>query len=258
MFVLLVRVDCQVGVVVSVSKGYLQLPEKKPIIQRPTIPVLYYYSSHQFDEQMDNLAYLEDGYTGFTDGSGNGQFTPPNVFQYRIKCGSTPIADPWVTDARIERSVQYTTCYELLRNQNTIRFQASGLHGVDERRLIPIPLSQEWNGQTIEAKEQGIALKHLSTCCFQRDCPAQCLQSSEPKACHLEIFTASSSAQADDLAYSPVNNRGGPTLQRRFRVPCSYCALGDCIRNCSNGEMATGFANIVASTHPRAPAPTLI
>lgn len=244
-FFLFAHVRCQLGVVSSVSSGYVQPAVQKPIVQRPVIPILYYYSSHKQDKYIESLAHLKDGYIGFTEDTGRDSFDIPKAFYYRIKCGSTPIAKPWITDDRIQQSIQLTTCYELLKNQQAIRFQADGLASVDSRRLFPIPLTQDYNGKNIQAKEQGISINHLSTCCFQKDCPSQCLQSSEPQTCHLEIFTASSDNQADDLAYSPVISSSGPTWQRRFRVPCTYCALASCIRNCSNGEMATDFATFV-------------
>lgn len=242
---MLICVRCQAGVVVSVSSGYVQPAVQKPIVQRPMIPILYYYSSHKQDRYIESLAHIDSNFIGFTEDSGKDSFDIPKTFQYRIKCGSTAIAKPWITDDRVQQSVSLTTCYELLKNQQTIRFKADGLAGIDARRLVPIPLTQDWSDKTIKAREQGISINHLSTCCFQKDCPSQCLQSSEPQTCHLEIFTATADDQADDLSYSPVTSASGPTLQRRFRVPCTYCALASCTRNCSNGEMATDFATIV-------------
>lgn len=224
-------------------------------IPKPEIPVLVYYPA----DRMWQSAYGQQGEIGFSDGSNNNALADiPDNFQSRIACDKDllTIHKPWISDEQIAQQVSPTTCRQLL-SQTSIRLKTSSKQkDYQQRNFFPVPATQNWRGKTVDVTTSSRLGTHghsLSPCCRQAECPSVCLQHAEPKKCHLEVFTISTlvvyeeSFRADFIRFftgQSITTEGGAFLIPRFRIPCDYCPLANCITNCSNGEYATGYAEI--------------
>lgn len=223
-------------------------------IKKPEIPALVYYAADKLWEGE----YGKQGEIAFSDGNTNTALGDvPDNFQSRIACGSDlrEIDKPWITDDRIAQQVSPTTCRQLL-TQSSIRLKtSSGQQDYIQRDFFPIPATQKWRGKTVEVTApglQGTQIKSLSPCCRQSDCPTVCLQNPEPSKCYLEVYTISTGVVYEEsiraelarlITGQSLFTTGGAFLIPRFRVPCDYCPLSNCITNCSNGEYSTGYSD---------------
>lgn len=244
------------------ERGGTETAQRTVQIPKPEIPALVYYSSDKLWREM----YGKQGEIGFNDGSTDSQLGDiPDNFQSRIACDPDlrVIDKPWITDARIAQQVSPTSCRQLL-TQTSIKLKtSSSQRDYLQRDFFPIPASQVWRGNTVDVTDpsrQGTQSRRLSPCCKQSDCPNICLQYPEPKKCYLEVYTISTgvvyeeSVRADFARFftgQSLTTIGGAFLIPRFRVPCDYCPLSNCITNCSNGEYSTGFSDTSVSDLPR-------
>lgn len=180
----------------------------------------------------------------------------PLVFQYRI----VPMTFPFDTKHRPWKEGQETlmsptaTCADLLANMN-IPIRRDIQSRIEHVRLDPLPLEQTWKDMTLKAERQGVARHSVSACCEQAACTDRCLQFPEGEQWVLEILTPQWGIDEVRVVSSRVNQGGSsretyefkddPGIWPVLRVPCRYCPLTSCVTNCSNGEYATGFSDIV-------------
>jgi hypothetical protein len=200
---------------------------------------------------------MPDGEIGFQIDDGDFPRTMPDdripdSFQHRVSCNSLADPNPWILDSIVDEAVSYTSCKNLVA-QSTITLKTNFF---DRRpRSIPfrpVPVSQDWQGYKI-ASTPGESAYQLSTCCDPEKCPNICLVNSQAQRCHLEIFTVGAQYEedtrsADSLFYNAFMRKFkmkvvGGRLNRRFRIPCEYCPLTNCITNCTNGQYATQYSD---------------
>jgi hypothetical protein len=255
------------GVVVSVSMGAAPppvpppapAPAFQPVVQekRPRIPALVYYAPQS--QWMERFA--QQGEIPFSDGSSDIRLAdPPDNFQYRIACGaeSETVSSPWVRPERVDAQISYTSCRDLVLT-NKIRYKT---YNADkeyrEVDFFPVPSAQIWRGVELRQGKTGIHSRYLSSCCRQSECPSVCLEFPEPQRCFLEIYTVSQgevyeeSVRADIARFftgQSLTMQGGAFLRLRFKIPCDYCPLANCVTNCSNGEYATARATYQVRAH---------
>lgn len=257
--VLLSSLACVAAQRIADERGGANTAQRTIQIPKPEIPTLVYYPL----DKLWQSAFGNQGEIPFNDGSTNTQLGDiPDNFQSRIACGSevTPLLNPWITDEQIAQQVSPTSCRQLLA-QTSIRLKtSSGQQGYLQRDFFPIPASQTWRGNTVtvpKPERQGTLGKRLSPCCRQSECPTVCLQNPEPQKCYLEVYTISTGVVYEDSLWADtvrqftgqdLNYEGGAFFRLRFRVPCDYCPLSNCISNCSNGEYATGFSDTSVRT----------
>lgn len=220
-------------------------------IAKPEIPTLVYY---QTGKESTEAYYGDQGEIRFNDWSNDVMMQNiPESFQYRIEC-DRPHPEPdrlWITPEQIAQQISPATCRELvLKNKITLKpFYTSTASGnTREIDFIPIPASQTWRGSQLNQAKTGIPARKLSSCCRQSECPDVCLQTPEPKKCFLEVYTIRTGQIYDDsvgaqivegITGSAQYTTGGAVLHMRFKIPCDYCPLANCVTNCSNGEYAT-------------------
>jgi hypothetical protein len=220
-------------------------------IAKPEIPTLVYYKTGL--ESTEDY-YGDQGEIRFNDWSGDVIMQNiPESFQYRIEC-DTPhsVTDNlWITPAQIAEQISPATCRQLIsKNKITLKTSYTSVAGGNTREIdfIPIPASQTWRGSQLNQGKTGIPARKLSSCCRQSECPTVCLQTPEPRKCFLEVYTIRTGLVYDNslgaqfvegVTGSAQYTTGGSFLHMRFKIPCDYCPLKNCVTNCSNGEFAT-------------------
>jgi hypothetical protein len=195
-----------------------------------------------------------------------GRRTTPEVFQYKIVPTRGPTRyPPWVSDAVTDGVVAGgATCAEILAKNRRILFR-DGLGVVREIPLEPVPLEQVFvpANTKLTTDTPGIQRNRLSSCCDAEACLDRCLAFPSAQAWFLEI--GAPSYGVDDIVVvrgAGRVNQGGtgtndvvyikqdPGVWPVMRIACRYCPLTSCITNCSNGEYATGFADLSVRRFP--------
>jgi hypothetical protein len=239
--------------------GYLdpveQASQPEEIKPKPRIPTLVYYGPRQAAAMTE----LKEDEAGFNDGGTSDRMAEkdvPDSFQYRINCGENIFLTTklWIPDARIPATISRTTCKKLLE-VDFIKLKTYPAEQTARNiRLIPVPASQTWNGVQLQQSWTGVDRNRISSCCDREQCTSICLEFAAAKQCHLEIYTVGQGqvyavgAEAEVVRYFTGVSQttiGGAFLHSRFRVPCDYCPLTNCITNCTNGQYATGYSDIV-------------
>ena len=226
-----------------------------PLTAKPEIPQLVYWGPGQSGTFKDNEVEFNGGSTA----ARLAEADVPDSFQYRVNCGEDTYSptNQWVSDAKIAYMVARTTCKQLL-SAEFIRLRTHPTEQtVRNIRLIPVPATQTWNGVQLQQSRTGINRNRVSTCCDSQQCTSVCLEFPAAKQCNLEFYTVAQGAVYDESVGADIarffggvslTTRGGAFLYPRFRIPCDYCPLTNCIANCSNGQFSTGYTDIVVRT----------
>lgn len=223
------------------SGGYIAPAAAKPTPQpKPRIPTLVYYP---YNEQY-KLRRVYEEEIGFNDDNKNDYYFSadmPDSFQYSINCNSKgSINNPWIPDTVIEQTISTTTCKTLLSTGSIrIRIQDTNPY-VFNVNLVPVPQIQSWNGYTL-ASIPGTPSARISDCCDATVCKDRCLEKPQAQRCHLEFNILETLRRV--VAWGPLTESYAIGLKPVFRIPCDYCQLKDCVRECSNGEFATGYSD---------------
>ena len=219
---------------------------------QPKIPILTYLGP----DQQYRFTSMPVGEIGFQfDGWEQPRTAPddqiPDSFQHRVSCDSQEPPQAWIQDYFMNKAVAYTNCKNLVA-QSTISLKTNILDS--KPRSIPfrpIPVSQDWEGYKVTSTP-GEGMYQLSTCCDRDQCPTICLANPKAQRCYLEVFTTGPEYDIDYSAGSLIAqgftgkfNRkvSGGKLYPRFRIPCEYCPLTNCITNCTNGQYATKYSD---------------
>jgi hypothetical protein len=190
-----------------------------------------------------------------------GRKDKPVVFQYRIvprrEASRYP---PWVKDEVVDAIVQQgATCSDFLQNR-IVRFRdINGQEMVFP--LEPVPLEQIWplDGTKIKTDNPGIQRNRVSSCCDAQACRDRCLLFPNGENWILEINALRWGVDQVDEVYrvegeaytfETVETKKDPGVWPVMRIACRYCPLTSCVTNCSNGEYATGFADLSVSRFP--------
>ena len=240
--------------------GYLdpvaQAAQPEQIKPKPRIPTLVYYGPRQAAAMTE----IKEDEAGFNYGMTSDRMAEkdvPDSFQYRINCGEDVISTDklWIPDARIPDTISRTTCKTLLE-VDFIKLKTYPAEQTARNiRLIPVPALQTWNSVQLQQSRTGIDRNRISSCCDREQCTSICLEFPAAQQCHLEIYTVGQGqvyaegigADVARIFSGGVSQTtiGGAFLHSRFRVPCDYCPLTNCITNCTNGQYATGYSDIV-------------
>lgn len=197
-----------------------------------------------------------------------GRRATPEVFQYKIVPTRGPTRyPPWVNDAVTDGVVAGgATCAEILAKNQRILFR-DGMGVVREIPLEPVPLEQVFvpANTKLTTDTPGIQRNRLSSCCDAEACLDRCLAFPSAQAWFLEIGAPSYGVDVIEVVRGAGRvNQGGtgtndvvhikrdPGVWPVMRVACRYCPLTSCITTCSNGEYATGFADLSVSPFFRA------
>ena len=206
---------------------------------KPRIPMLVYYPFSS-QSQLWQVYTEEIGFNNDRSESSSFQDNLPDNFYYRINCNSQRIDSPWIPDGSIAQTISPTTCKTLLSakvinvktyKQNPITFTIN---------LLPVPQILEWGGYRL-ASDTGPLVSHISDCCDATVCTDRCLESPQAQKCYLEVVIPETQSRAK--AWGPMMETYAITLKPVFRIPCDYCPLVACVKQCSNGEYATGYSD---------------
>ena len=233
LLVAVARVSGDRGEQIGPSGGTRVIPDPKPRI--PTL-VYYPYSSQNLLWRV----YEEE--IGFNNDRNDQYYLAnlPDNFYFDINCNSQPPANPWIPDEMIAQTISSTTCKTLLSTRViNIRLnqQMSMIFSVN---LIPVPQMLEWGGYK-RAFIPGPIVSRLSDCCDATVCTDRCLEKPQAQKCYIEVMIPEMQSRAK--AWGPMTETFTFELRTVFRIPCDYCQLVDCVRQCSNGEYATGYSD---------------
>lgn len=205
---------------------------------KPRMPTLVYYPH----SAQHLLWRVYEDEIGFNNDNNEADYFQdiPDSFQYKINCDSKPADNPWIPDIMISKTISPTTCKTLLKNRAIqIKISSSNTY-IFNVNLIPIPQIQSWQGYSL-ASYPGQQISRLSDCCDATVCTDRCLEKPQAQKCYMEIYILETLRRV--IAWGPMMETYAIGLRQVFRIPCDYCPLVNCVRQCSYGEYATNYSD---------------
>ena len=202
-----------------------------------------------------------DGRLNTYQGS-RGKQDVPGALQYVIRCNKEGggYRTPWSKQATVDSIVSYTTCSKLLETQQLTVKPSKDSTDTVYVPLIPVQRSQIVQGVKLETYLPGQLRSGVSSCCNPSSCPDECLKYEEAQKCVLMILepTVIHDPVSTDSEWTKFFSgdwgawgKGNyyPSFNVFMEIPCDYCPAVNCVRNCTNGEYVTGYANYIVSQY---------
>ena len=133
----------------------------------------------------------------------------------------------------------------------------------DDTELTQVPLTtfprtQNIDGVSYDTDYPGKERGQMGTCCRPQDCPDRCLERTEAQKCTLEILRPLVVTNEQSIGDSIINfvtfrydllgkSSTFVRLVRIMSIPCDYCPLANCIKNCTNGQFASAYSDYTVS-----------
>ncbi len=236
----------------AASSGFVSFTKKESVFNaqgetaRPVLPVVVY--------AIEADGILQDGFVNSNQGAIDKNSLPVN-YQYTVRCNEDVFfGTPWVKQDHVTRRISYTTCSELLNSRELSVKVSRKATEVVKVPLIPVPRVQTVDGISHETRVPGKVRGQIGTCCNPSSCPEKCIELKEAMKCELMIVlpTRIDESTTDTAEWNRfLTGQWGDfgkgnsyvRLQAIMSIPCDYCPLVNCIRNCTNGQFATGFSD---------------
>lgn len=205
---------------------------------KPRIPTLVYYPY----SSQSQLWQVYEEEIGFNNDRNENYYLAdlPDNFYFRISCNSQTPSNPWIPDAMIAQTISSTTCKTLLSTKVIKVRLNQQMPTIFSVNLIPVPQIMDWGGYK-RAFIPGQPVSRISDCCDATVCTDRCLEQPQAQRCYIEVLIPETLRRA--VAWGPMTETYSFDLRTVFRIPCDYCPLVDCVRQCSNGEFATGYSD---------------